>query len=80
MAESSHKKFNFWRADYDSINDDLSQTDWNFIHDLSIDDATTKFYETIFKIISDHTPLYRVKKKYPPWFSNDIKSILRKKN
>lgn len=74
-------KFNFFRADYNSINDMLSTINWHSLFDnLNINDAVNKFYATIQHIIDAHTPVTKFNpNKYPIWYSKELIKIINEK-
>lgn len=76
-------RLNFYRADYDAINEYLKEVDWEtrFSEARNVDQMTTIFYEVVRDAISKFVPLTIPKnKRYPPWFSRDLIKRLREKN
>lgn len=74
-------KYNFRKADYELINNELDKIDWGFLSESPINSAIQKFYDTLNEIIHKFTPQHRdrVDHKFPIWFDHDLKSLLRKK-
>lgn len=74
-------KLNFFRANYQAINNDLSNIDWTQLMDqLDIDSAVDVFYRTLKPIIHKHTPksLPRTD-KFPIWFSKHLIQLIKEK-
>lgn len=75
------QKFNFFKANYDNINNDLSSIDWS--HELNspdINQAVDTFYSIIHDIISSHVPLIKPRSdKYPKWFSYSLIKLIETK-
>ncbi|CAH0727173.1 unnamed protein product, partial [Brenthis ino] len=74
---------NFFKADYNQINERLSSIDW---HDQlnkcsSVDDSVAKFYSIIGKIIEENVPKYNCNRnsKYPRWYSKNLIKLLKEK-
>lgn len=74
--------FNFSRADYNAINYELQQENWNILFsDSNVEENTTTFYSIINHLIDLHVPKYSKRyKKFPLWYSlSTIKVIKEKK-
>lgn len=74
-------KLNFFKANYEKINIELSSVDWNSILNTdNINDATEKFYITLNGIIKRNTPQVKPKnQKFPNYFSPRLIEILNDK-
>ncbi|CAG4943379.1 unnamed protein product [Colias eurytheme] len=75
-------KFNFFKADYESINNELSTCDWNELFcDLdNVDSMLDILYAKIRNTIHKYVPKIKSKNnKYPPWFNNNLKKMLKEK-
>lgn len=75
-------RHNFFRADYEAINNCLDEVDWNSEFDrcLTVDDIVSRFYAIVNQVIAENVPVQRqYKKKYPPWFSVNLILMLREK-
>lgn len=79
MPVCNHRKFNFRRANYDSICDELQLIDWEFIKTMPINSAVDLFYGKLNEIIKKYTPLVRTNRKFPHWFNAELKNALQKK-
>lgn len=74
------KKLNFRKARYDLINTALENTNWDELENESPHLIIRKFYELISVIISDHTPQYRQRSKFPFWFGSELKLAMKGKD
>lgn len=74
-----HKRFNFWKADYDSINTDIARIDWSRLNHLNVDQGTDFFYAHLNRIIRLHTPVIKKKFRYPIWYSKPLIIVLKQK-
>lgn len=75
------KKYNFYKANYENINDLIQKTDWHELltHEKS-EEALSLFYNKLDEIIRSHTPLACPKSSnYPVWFSRPLINIFKKK-
>ena len=61
------------------MNRDLSDTDWSILTSSSMDDSWTFFNNKIKEVINKFVPLTTVKKCKPPWFNQDILTLIKKK-
>lgn len=69
----SKKRYDFKRADYQSISMKLKQTNWDNITDsqLSLEDKVQRFYDHIYALLDDHVPIKseRRRSRPKPWLS-----------
>ncbi|KAF9824369.1 hypothetical protein SFRURICE_002031 [Spodoptera frugiperda] len=75
-------KPNYYKADYEAINRDLELIDWHDEFSLcsNVNDRLDKFYNIIDNIIKQHVPYTESKRgKYPPWYSLQLKKLLKQK-
>lgn len=79
LKERNHRIFNFRKANYGQINERIGGMDWNFLHELSCDNAFDRFYDELNKLISEFVPLVRPKAVYPPWYSMSLINLLKLK-
>lgn len=81
MKLKRQNKFNFFKADYNSINNSLEAIDWHTLLDnLNVNDAVSAFYETLKRIIDAHTPVTKFNpNQYPIWYSNELIKIINEK-
>ncbi|CAG4985157.1 unnamed protein product [Colias eurytheme] len=77
----SNVKFNFYKADYTMICQELSQYNWNIFNEYDdVNLMLDMFYEKIFAVIHKYVPRINTKKnRYPPWFSNKLIRLLKEK-
>lgn len=76
-------RYNFYKADYISINKALSTVEWSAcLKKLPNVNAMVDFlYDTIWKNIHEFTPIKKHKSsKYPCWFNKNLIRILKEKN
>ena len=76
------KRYNFFKCDYDLINNYLTNIKWKVIlsDHLTVDEIVTKFYEVLNSCIQEFVPEYKQKKsKYPIWFSHNLKGLIRER-
>ena len=68
--------FNFRKADFISLYNDILLTDWSLLSTLSsVDLMVDCFYNILFNLFRKHVPVFRSKAKpwhYPPWFNKEI--------
>lgn len=88
---SSHKlqtnkdsfKNNFYKADYNSICDYLSRTDWptEFSTCTSVDSMVDRFYQILNVAIKKFVPISSTApRKTPVWYTKELKMLLKEKN
>lgn len=80
---SSVIKYNFFRADYDLINEYLKSMDWENIFSSCMDiNEMVDIFESLLKdTIHKHVPKYKAKSnKYPYWYSRTLIKMLNEKN
>ncbi|XP_063931859.1 uncharacterized protein LOC135143848 [Zophobas morio] len=85
QMNSSNKIFNFKKADFHKLYNQLVVTDWSFLQSSGdVNDACTKFYDTLTAILEDSVPKISNKPKrssnYPDWFDNTNIRCLRDKH
>lgn len=81
MKFSKTNRFNFFRANYDLINFELSQINWtDSLNDSDIDVMVSKFYQIINSLINKIVPLIKYKEtKYPIWYSENLIRLIKEK-
>lgn len=74
-------KYNYRKANYDSIQSKLSTVDWKAkLEDLNATESVNQFYNLTYSIMDDEIPLTKAKNnKFPFWFSPALKSSLNRK-
>lgn len=84
LPRPEFSKFNYWRGDYIAVNTYLQEVDWsNILKDCEdVDAAVDAFYTKIREAIIKFIPVTKVKSnsKFPPWFSKELKNMLKEKN
>ncbi|CAG9781741.1 unnamed protein product [Diatraea saccharalis] len=76
-------RYNFYKADYISLNRFLKSTPWSelFSKVTDVNEMVKHLYDVLRESISLYVPLRnRRKSNYPPWFSTNLISLLREKN
>lgn len=75
-------KLNYFKANYELINYELSKIDWKTILDNpDVNEQLDRFYTIISEIIQRFTPLIMPKNdKFPKWFSNRLIKLINDKN
>lgn len=58
MKPKKCRRFNFRRADYDSINEEIACMDWTFIRAMPLERSVDIFYERIDGFIARHVPVF----------------------
>ena len=73
--------YNFKKADWKSLNIDLSRVDWHFILNNSEPDIGWDIFKNKFASLCDkHIPKIRIKESFqPPWFDSDVFRLNKKK-
>lgn len=71
---------NFRKANYARINQDLVDVDWDNMHHMSVDDATSHLYSVIDSVIASHVSTAKRGRKYPVWFLLDLIARIKEKN
>lgn len=73
---------NFFKADYDKLQEYLSSQDWDSLigNFTDVNEMDEVFYETLQSAIKDYVPISKPKsKQYPPWFNKEIINALNEK-
>ena len=70
---SKRKILNFKRANWDALNSDICQTDWNAMLDCTEPDlAWSRFKTNLFGHVNKHIPTINIKSEFqPPWFDSE---------
>lgn len=77
-----HLTYNFKQGNYDAINNELKNIDWNSeFSALNSEECSSKFYLIINKLIDMYIPMYpKCHRNFPHWYSvSTIKVIKEKK-
>ena len=75
------KIYLFDRGDYKTFSNDLMDTDWKSLKSNDIDTYAENITDRITFLTNKHIPnkMITVRKTDPPWLTNNIKRLLRKK-
>ena len=75
----NYKKKNFYKADYDAINLELLETDWeNELICNNVDSMTDKFYCIINKLIEKYVPFsFSRISNFPSWYSEELIGLIK---
>ena len=81
LKQTKRKIYNLKKADFKSINSELSYVPWDFILDYNdINNSLDKFEEIFFSICDKHIPKVMVKSCFqPPWFDSDLDKLCKRK-
>lgn len=79
MPPKSYPKYNFKRADYDTLNHEIMSMDWSPLSHLNVNDATNYFYEAILRLIDRNVPRKPDKGKFPIWYTPRLIFVLKQK-
>lgn len=74
MKMKKTNKLNFFKANYEAINHDLAQIDWDVtLNGPDINSSVDSFYGAIKQIIQKHTPKsFSSADNYPIWYSRQL--------
>ena len=78
---SKRKIFNFKRANWDALNQDLCKVGWNAILDRTEPElAWDRFKSKLFYYVNKHIPTITLKSEFqPPWFDSEAYQACRNK-
>lgn len=81
LKSTKTSKYNFFKTNYESLNDDINKVDWkNELNCLNVDTAVTKFYHILRGLLHKHTPIIAPKThEYPKWYSSKLLQLLKEK-
>ena len=81
-VRNGYKQYNFYKADYDAINKDLSSINWqDELGDEPVADQINKFNDTVLNIISKHTAeILSSRKRYKSKFYRERRALWRRRN
>ena len=82
MKPQERHIWDYTRTDINRLTNTLINTDWSFIDDNNIDDATEIFTETILAAAADAIPIKPVKsnRNDKAWVTPELKSNMRKRD
>ena len=79
--QSGYRQYNFYKADYTSINEDLSDINWHKeMGDESVSDQLPRFNEILLDIVSKHTSKIQSRKNYKSKFYKERRALWRRRN
>lgn len=81
MARNLAPRFQFVEGNYEAINEEIRKVDWqNVLCKLNVEEATTLFYEHMYRIIKNNVPTRSVKSNnFPIWFSRPLIHLFKNK-
>lgn len=80
-SKNGYSKYDFRSADYNVINNELSNIDWQgAMNNSSPDEAVRYLYDTLNFIITNHVRLKHVKGNHPVWFSRRTLNLIKNKD
>lgn len=82
-ANRENKSYNFRKANYLGLYNDILNTDWSFLDNYNdVNIACEEFYGKLYSLLDVHVPLYRNVRpnKYPKWFTPEIKNNIKLKD
>lgn len=77
------KRFNFYKGDYQALNDSLGSIDWRakLGHCDSVNEMLSVFYNDVYECMKSHIPETKsCKGSYPIWFSPQLIYMLKQKS
>lgn len=80
IEEIQVEKLNFYKANYDVINNRLAECNWNSLLKGNVNEMTRKFYNVLYAVIDEFVPKKMARKKdYPIFFSFQLIKLLEDK-
>lgn len=82
MKNSKAPKYNFFKTDFTSINNELSNINWQELFaNSNVNDSVKKFYTVINTLIAQFTPKISPKNNtFPKWFSRELIKMIHEKD
>ena len=76
------KQYNFGRANFTALYEALQNVDWSFLRQqTNVNAACAFFYSKLYEVLDKFVPkMKKCKRKYPVWFSPELKKMLLSKN
>jgi endonuclease/exonuclease/phosphatase family metal-dependent hydrolase len=77
IKATKRKCYNFKRANWEALNNDLCRVDWNNLLDSGEPDvAWGRFKAELFRNVNMHIPTVSVSNKYrPPWYDSELDEV-----
>ena len=81
MKSTKRKIYNFKKANWPRLNEDINNTDWNaLLANCDIETAWGRFKHTLSSLINIHIPTITIKSEFqPPWFDSEAFALCREK-
>ena len=78
---SKRKIYNFKKANWDALNNDLGRVNWNDkLKFCDVETAWLRFKTSLFELCNKHIPKITIKSDFqPPWFDSDVHRLCREK-
>lgn len=81
LNEKRLPKLNFFRANYIELNRLITDIDWvSELQNLSIDEATIRFYEILLKMLVHVPKVKQTNGKFPCWYSGELIRLINRKS
>lgn len=81
LKSISRPFYNFKRAQYDEINQVISDIPWSLLFsDDTVDENVNMFYDILDSVIDSHVPKKYHNRRYPIYYSPETISSIKKKN
>ena len=71
--------FNYKQADFTGLRRTLELIPWSVLEGTDVDEATKLFYTLLESAIRDFIPVVTVKRRFPPWFDRELRTVLKEK-
>ena len=71
--------FNYKEADFSRMRRSLAMYPWQVLDNKHVDEAVDMFYDVLYATVKDCIPTVQIKRKYPPWFDRELRTLLREK-
>ena len=81
--EITHAKeyLNYFKGNYDEMRNELSNVNWNILHDYNVEESWIFLKNTLLTLIEKHIQVYHKSVAVSPiWMTTAAKSICKKKN
>lgn len=76
------KGYNFKKANFICLYNEIFTTNWSFLHNLhDVDTMVDRFYVHLYRLLDAFVPKAKtVKSTFPPWYSQELKPKFKIKN
>lgn len=80
LEENRPPKINFFKANYDVLNERISEVDWDSEFDgRDADDSVQRFYDVLSSLLKSVPTVGNAMKSYPCWYTRDLVKLLKLK-